>query len=252
MSNCKSCKRDKRIVARGMCDACYSRWKRSNVDRSKRSNCSITDCTDYVVSHGLCDKHRQRLRKHGHTKQTRPDSWGAINKHPLGNAWSWLYRHRGIKKIAPEWQNDFLQFVADVGQRPSKKHKLFAADESKPIGPNNFIWKRSIIEKHPGEDNKTYQARFQRASRGLKKEKHKEYELKRRFGITGKQYRQMYSAQNGTCAICKKKDEHFSLAVDHCHETGKIRGLLCSQCNRGLGLFRDSKESLKAAIDYLS
>ena len=250
--SCTTCKREKKIVARGMCDACYSRWKRSNVDRGKRSTCSISDCENYVVSHDLCDKHRKRLERHGHTKQTRPDSWGAIYKHPLGHTWNWLLRHEHHKPIAKEWKSDFLQFVADIGERPSQQHRLFRADCRKPIGPNNFIWKRSITERHPGEDRKTTEARRQRVSRSLKKEAYKGYRLKKSFGLTLDDYEKMLALQKGVCAICGQRDEHFSLAVDHCHVTGRIRGLLCSQCNRGLGLFRDSIESLRAAINYLS
>lgn len=56
--------------------------------------------------------------------------------------------------------------------------------------------------------------------------------------------------QNGLCAICKLPTE--SLVLDHCHDTGKIRGLLCGTCNTGLGMFRDSVETVRAATDYLS
>lgn len=56
--------------------------------------------------------------------------------------------------------------------------------------------------------------------------------------------------QNGMCAICKK--EPPTLALDHCHDTGTIRGMLCFGCNVGLGHFQDNVEYLKNAIDYLS
>ena len=82
------------------------------------------------------------------------------------------------------------------------------------------------------------------------------YRLKRKFGITLEEYRQMLKAQGGRCAICNQepKDEphHRALAVDHDHTTNRIRGLLCFHCNTGLGNLRDDPELLRKAIEYLT
>ena len=76
--------------------------------------------------------------------------------------------------------------------------------------------------------------------------------LKYTFGISLEQYNEMLKKQGSVCAICKEKCKSGkNLAVDHCHTTGKIRGLLCSNCNRGLGLFTDDKIKLSNAIIYL-
>lgn len=76
--------------------------------------------------------------------------------------------------------------------------------------------------------------------------------LKQSFGITLDEYDEMLDAQGGTCAICKRVPlttrRH---AVDHDHESGIIRGLLCGVCNTGLGLFHSDAERMMAAIDYL-
>jgi hypothetical protein len=65
-------------------------------------------------------------------------------------------------------------------------------------------------------------------------------------------YTKMYADQGGVCAVCGKVNpDDSSLAVDHCHETGKIRGLLCSKCNSGIGMLGDNIEGLQAALDYL-
>ena len=71
--------------------------------------------------------------------------------------------------------------------------------------------------------------------------------------ITIEEYEQRLQEQNNVCAICKTPTTKLTrlLDVDHCHETGKVRGLLCMHCNRGLGLFRDSQESLLEAVNYL-
>lgn len=74
----------------------------------------------------------------------------------------------------------------------------------------------------------------------------------RKFGLSVKDYASLLAKQNGVCAICQKPDkDNIRLAVDHCHATGRIRGLLCSNCNIALGNFYDNVDSLKAAISYL-
>ena len=64
---------------------------------------------------------------------------------------------------------------------------------------------------------------------------------------------ELHARQGGKCAICGTQYVLGlkRLALDHCHETGRIRGLLCGSCNRGLGLFRDNPERLRKAIEYL-
>jgi hypothetical protein len=76
--------------------------------------------------------------------------------------------------------------------------------------------------------------------------------LKRKFGITLDDYRAMLEAQGGGCAICAAPEpDGQSLHVDHDHETGAVRGLLCFNCNAGLGKFGERIELLSAAVDYL-
>jgi len=80
----------------------------------------------------------------------------------------------------------------------------------------------------------------------------------RKQGCSNEQFEAFLEAQDGKCAICGAIEGHRSrygtvcrLAVDHDHQTGKVRGLLCNNCNRGLGRFKDSIKHLKAAIRYL-
>jgi Recombination endonuclease VII len=74
------------------------------------------------------------------------------------------------------------------------------------------------------------------------------YHLKRRYGIGAVEFDELVRQQGGSCAICGRPDpEH----VDHDHETGKVRGILCFNCNGGLGQFRDSIDALLAAAAYL-
>jgi hypothetical protein len=83
--------------------------------------------------------------------------------------------------------------------------------------------------------------------------------LKVRFGISEDVYLDMWSSQEGLCKICNQGESSKngntgmlkSLCVDHCHKTGRIRGLLCHKCNLGIGHLNDSIEILKSAIKYL-
>lgn len=73
---------------------------------------------------------------------------------------------------------------------------------------------------------------------------------KRNFGISENDYAQMLVDQNNSCAICKK-EIGWEAAVDHCHATNKVRGLLCRKCNLGLGGFKDNIETIRKAIAYV-
>lgn len=102
------------------------------------------------------------------------------------------------------------------------------------------------------------------------KEKHKKWynekylnvarnnDYKRRYGITIDQYNQLLKKQNSVCAICKcnepikRKDGTCFLAIDHCHKTKQIRGLLCRKCNLGLGMFRENPDLISIVLKYLN
>jgi Recombination endonuclease VII len=74
--------------------------------------------------------------------------------------------------------------------------------------------------------------------------------LKRRFGISAAEYDALLAQQGGACAICRRRSK-YRLCVDHCHLTGRIRGLLCYSCNLALGHLKDDQASLVAALAYL-
>lgn len=75
--------------------------------------------------------------------------------------------------------------------------------------------------------------------------------LKKKFGITVEEYDAMFKEQRGRCAICGFPPIFGTLHVDHCHDTLKVRGLLCKKCNTGIGMFRDDPEVMQAAIEYI-
>lgn len=85
----------------------------------------------------------------------------------------------------------------------------------------------------------------------------KNKELKRKYKFSIVEYKVLLEKQNGVCAICCKAETRkfkgtiVELSVDHCHKTGKVRGLLCTRCNRTLGMFKDSIGLFESAIEYL-
>lgn len=86
----------------------------------------------------------------------------------------------------------------------------------------------------------------------------KKSSLKRKYGLSWEDYVELYNLQKGCCPICgsfmkllPEKNCLISTCVDHDHATGKVRGLLCRPCNLGLGNFRESKEALLKAVEYL-
>lgn len=77
--------------------------------------------------------------------------------------------------------------------------------------------------------------------------------FRREYGISLAEVEAMAEAQGGVCAICKEPERlgEKGLCVDHCHQTGRVRGMLCHKCNRALGLFNDTIAYLNAAATYL-
>lgn len=72
-----------------------------------------------------------------------------------------------------------------------------------------------------------------------------------KHGMSIDEFDALYIKQEKRCAICEKTLEERGACIDHCHSTGKVRGLLCANCNAGLGFFQDSQASLLSAVEYL-
>ena len=79
------------------------------------------------------------------------------------------------------------------------------------------------------------------------------YRLKMKYGITKLDYQELLNQQGGGCAICGKPESEFKypLNVDHDHETGFVRGLLCPKCNTAIGYLNDDKELIARALNYM-
>ena len=90
--------------------------------------------------------------------------------------------------------------------------------------------------------------------RERKSKKAKIRHLERKYGMTQADWDAMYAAQGGVCAICKvpgRVGKHGKLAVDHCHATGRVRGLLCTPCNVSIGILGETPEQWEVVLKYL-
>lgn len=228
---CINCGEDKPILARGWCRKCYHQLRKTEdglriyaVNRDKR--CSVEGCKRRAHAKGVCSVHY------------------AKTEHPLKTVWKLLRSRAGAGQYPPEWDR-FERFLAEVGDRPSLKHQLRRRDVNAPWSIENSEWRAPVGVKRNagGRSNPNY---------------HREWSY-RKFGISIAEYERMSAEQHGACAICRepKRRAHRrtgklkSLAVDHCHKGGQVRGLLCGDCNHLLGLAKDDPEILRRAIAYL-
>lgn len=132
-------------------------------------------------------------------------------------------------------------FLAEMGPPPTAEHALYRSRYDLPLGPGNAAWRLpwSRREGHEADPRRSYN-----------------YNLKHPNAAPD-QWPRLFIEQNGGCAICNEpettpfKSTIRRLAQDHDHHTGDDRGLLCVNCNNGLGRFNDDPERLRAAADYI-
>lgn len=239
--------------AMGLCNLHY-RQKH----RAEGARCAVKDCGRPTQAHGMCSTHYRRQKLYGSLDPTRPEDWGSREKHPLSHSWHWLLRTKNENLICDEWRKDFWKFVHDMGPRP-ERHILDRKDKTAPHGPDNSFWRAPIMGDFAAESRRDYMREYAKRSREQKPQLYRKMHFKKHHGITLETYAAMNAAQGGRCAICKRKEitrhrttgKPVNLAVDHCHVTGKIRGLLCTKCNTALGAMDDDISRLEAAIAYL-
>lgn len=141
--------------------------------------------------------------------------------------------------------------------------KKYYNENSDKVSASNQAWRQRNAEKVKAND-----ARVRKEKPHLTRERQARYKEKnyerlnimarvRDHGLTLEQYFRMVSDQNDLCKICNKPESKLwqgkvtELCIDHCHETGKVRGLLCFKCNIGIGVFDDNIENIQIAIEYI-
>lgn len=149
----------------------------------------------------------------------------------------------------------FERFCDDVRDVPVMRYAMVPLDMTKPIGPGNFDW------TFPAEATRATPegiAAHNRARRERQGDLQRDKDFRRKYGINYADYAALLEAQKGVCACCGRPETKMQfgsirmLSVDHDHETGKVRGLLCGNCNNGIGYFgNDRPDLLRAAADYL-
>ena len=107
------------------------------------------------------------------------------------------------------------------------------------------------VKRWKNKDKKSFLRKEREKYNKLSLSKKKNRHLRKTYGITLADFKAMMKRQAGKCVIGNETLTKFNTHVDHCHATGKIRGLLCKECNVGLGNFTDSVIKLKKAITYL-
>ncbi len=137
----------------------------------------------------------------------------------------------------------------------------FPRDRSKKTGLHSKCRAcHSAYQKHKRITDVSYRERCLSRSASYKKNRPQEYALavrnstlKKKYGLTVFTYEKMLVDQGGVCYLCHRSDDGFGrrLHVDHCHDTGTVRKLLCQPCNTALGKFNHSPALLRAAALYL-
>jgi hypothetical protein len=221
---------------------------------SRSIRCKIEGCVARARQRGRCKKHYRLWRKENPIpSQTRePENRKEIRASPYWYLWA---SRKAKGQLCDEWLNTD-NFARSIHPRP-KNHTLCRLDPKKPFGPDNFVW-RPKVKRIAGESMTDYAFRLRVEQLSRFPDFERDRQLMKCFGITQDQYDQMLKAQNGVCAICKRPETSKGrtnkikcLSVDHCHETGKIRGLLCFFCNTGMGKLGDSIERIEAVLHYL-
>ena len=203
--------------------------------------CSVEGCVAKYWGRGYCQKHAYRIEKFGE-----PNPAELKKSTPKG-----LYLSNGITKSCSTCHQEkpvsefSKQSVRPDGLNITCKHCLSARQEARYKDP---VKRQRILEAG---------ARWRKRNPDADADK----TLRRKYGITLAQYDELFEAQGGVCALCKKGETtkrrkkgegRERLAVDHCHDTGRVRGLLCFKCNTAIGSLGDTEADAQRVVDYLN
>lgn len=231
IASCRKCGHEKKISGRGLCTACYMHhWELGTLDefpilpREPKPISTEKPCAICKTVKPLEEFPRNRRKHDGRHYYCTPcvrEKYGVPARERK-------------RKVARPTEGE-LQ-CGDCGQTKSVSEFYWRSDAGR------F---QSYCKTCKSRRDKTYRDADPLA--------HRDRVMRRKYGIGLAEFDAMVAAQGGGCAICKAtvNPDANSLAVDHCHKTGKVRGILCGRCNKALGLFNDDPNLLKRAVMYL-
>lgn len=211
-------------------------------------SCLVDGCVNPQKATGLCGLHYARKRKHG-TTDDRPKSYVRQPREKqcvdCGDEYQTTgHNSKRCKDCLPAYQNAQNKKYRDKNR--DRLNAFYRAQRA--ADPEKYRARAKEKRLADPERQAEYQKRYQ--------EKHRvKIALKRRcyvFGITMDELLSHFESQGGCCAICVKPlDLEGRFDVDHCHNTGRVRGILCLHCNRGIGMLRDDPTICEMAATYL-
>lgn len=204
--------------------------------------CSHGDCSKPSVSRGFCRVHYQKWRRSSAGQQEVPSrTCSYIGCNRIHFAYGFCNLH---------YQRMKTEMRLKHGAPEGHSKECAKCSEIKPFADFS-IHSGTADGRRP--ECRACHATYHRESRRDNPDRHRKYEAKSNYGITPELYDKMLEEHEHRCAICGSREggKFKTLNIDHCHNTGKIRGLLCHLCNRGLGLFKDDPVLLEKAIAYL-
>ena len=158
------------------------------------------------------------------------------------------------KKLRDEFNADESHATGVDTNRCKKCHIIRTCStckEEKPVSAFKIKRKGSIAATCCKGCSNIMQRKW-RSGNAEAKEQARYHRLQRRYDLHKEAFEALYNSQGGKCAICRKEfSSHPKACVDHCHHTGKVRGLLCVNCNSGIGHFGDDIGLVELAVKYL-
>lgn len=195
--------------------------------------CSVDGCASRVLARGWCAKHYNRMRAKGSTDDRRKNARGTCTI-------------EGCDRLQAAFGRCDYHYRAEYKKRPPVLHGLrLCAFCDQPIAESRNS--RAIFCSVACKNK-------ERVRSGAASAATRRHYYRSQYGLTQADLDAMLAEQGGVCAICgtaKWNGHHDRPFVDHCHRTGKVRGLLCSECNNGIGKLKDDPAILEAALAYL-
>lgn len=243
------------IRSKGLCRIHYQRMyvqgRTERVKQSREGNCSVEGCDLPIKGRRFCSKHFQLFKRYGVPEKLNKNK----RSHPLYHLW---FERKTNSLLCEAWL-DFDTFMAAILPKPEGYYFLLQIDGSKPFGPDNFRWQENLKRKKD-ETNKEWWDRKRKARIAANPAMESQRNIKRQYDLSPEEHEEKLKNSNYVCEICKNSETTFDgrtgslrkLSVDHCHNSKKLRGMLCNRCNTTLGKVDDNVELLMEMINYLN